>query len=122
MLVAPVPEELQIDHLCKVRNCCNPRHLEPVTPRENTHRSSSAPGVNAKKTHCKRGHEFTPENTLQFNGRHGIERQCRICHNARGRKYRATNPEAQVLKNEKKRAKRAIARCIVSHPAESEEG
>jgi len=37
----PVPEGLELDHLCRVRACCNPEHLEPVTRRENVHRGSA---------------------------------------------------------------------------------
>lgn len=41
----PVPEGMQLDHLCRVRSCCNPWHLQPVTLRENIERSPIAPGV-----------------------------------------------------------------------------
>lgn len=61
--VGEIPFGLQIDHLCRVRDCCNPDHLEAVTPRENNRRSTSPTAKNAAKTHCVNGHEFTPENT-----------------------------------------------------------
>ena len=61
--VGPIPKGLQLDHLCRVRGCVNPRHLEPVTQRENILRGVGIAALNAKKTHCKNGHEFTPENT-----------------------------------------------------------
>lgn len=58
LLIGPVPDGLVLDHLCRVRHCVNPSHLEPVTAEENTSR-----GIRATQTHCKRGHEFTAENT-----------------------------------------------------------
>src|ERR1700761_2691204 len=58
----PIPEGMQIDHLCRGRICCNPDHLEAVTPIENWRRSNSPSNLNREKTHCLRGHEFTPEN------------------------------------------------------------
>jgi hypothetical protein len=71
-LVGPILEGLQIDHLCRVRHCVNPAHLEPVTPRENLLRSESA---NARKTHCPQGHPYDEANTAwKKNGRH-----CRTC-------------------------------------------
>lgn len=74
--VAPIPEGLQLDHLCRVRLCVNPDHLEPVTCRENLLRGEGWGGINARKTHCKRGHEFTSENT--YTPKAG-GRVCRTC-------------------------------------------
>lgn len=54
---------MHTDHLCRNRGCANPRHLEVVTLVENVMRGDSPTAQNARKTHCKRGHEFTPENT-----------------------------------------------------------
>lgn len=39
LLVGPIPEGLQLDHLCRVTLCVNPQHLEPVTPGENCRRA-----------------------------------------------------------------------------------
>lgn len=55
-----VPEGQQLDHLCRNRLCCNPDHLEPVTPSENTMRQDH---YERRKTHCPRGHEYDEANT-----------------------------------------------------------
>ena len=73
---------LDIDHLCRNPVCSNPNHLEAVTGRENTIRGISPPAVNSKKTHCKLGHEFTPDNTWGKN-----VRICRTCSNRKWREW-----------------------------------
>lgn len=74
-LVGPIPEGLVIDHVCRTRACVNPGHMEVVTPGENTLRGESIQAKNARKTHCIRGHEFTPENTIVRSRGRG----CRAC-------------------------------------------
>lgn len=59
LLVGPVPDGLQLDHLCRVRRCCNPSHLEPVTQAENIRRGVSPPAVNARKSVCPKGHPLS---------------------------------------------------------------
>src|SRR3990172_7099161 len=54
-LVGRIPRGLTLDHLCRVRACVNPSHLEPVTMRENILRGISFSAINAKKTHCIHG-------------------------------------------------------------------
>ena len=79
--VGPIPDGLEIDHLCRHRGCVNPAHLEAVTHAENMAR-----GANAMKTHCARGHEYAGDNVYRTpDGR----RDCRVCVAARGRAYRA---------------------------------
>lgn len=71
---------LVIDHLCRNGLCINPDHLEAVSNVENIMRGQGAPALNAKKTHCKRGHPLTPENC--YNRTNG-KRDCRICNYVR---------------------------------------
>lgn len=80
VLRGPVPGDLTLDHLCRNRSCVNPDHLEPVTSRENTLRGEGVAARNARKTHCIRGHKFTPENTKIRKDNGG--RQCRTCNRA----------------------------------------
>lgn len=75
--VGPIPPGLVIDHLCRVRHCCNPDHLEAVTQRVNVLRGESPMAKFARATHCVHGHEFTPENTGRQSGDRG--RLCRTC-------------------------------------------
>lgn len=90
LLVGPIPDGLEIDHLCRNRRCVNPDHLEPVTRSENLrrgHTSTKTADTARAKTRCKHGHEFTPENTYVYvkTGR----RQCRRCRCLReGARYR----------------------------------
>lgn len=86
LLVGPIPEGLEIDHLCRVRHCVNPDHLEAVTHLENVRRGVYAEmpvltRINAEKTHCKRGHPLSGDNLIvRENARSGkIRRQCRTC-------------------------------------------
>lgn len=85
--IGPIPEGLDLDHLCRVRSCVNPKHLEPVTFEENLRRGAEAGfgrlvgirviAANKKnQTHCRNGHEYTEENVYPYRGK----RMCRECH------------------------------------------
>lgn len=75
----PIPPGLQIDHLCRVRNCVNPGHMEVVTRRDNILRGVGFSALEAKQTHCKRGHEFTPENLYHPPSQPPHYRRCVAC-------------------------------------------
>ena len=79
----PVPEGLQLDHLCRNRRCVNPDHLEAVTHRTNVMRGEGACAQNARKTHCRNGHELAGENvSIEVGGR-----RCRTCAAAAKRRH-----------------------------------
>src|SRR5687767_8862053 len=84
--IGPIQSGLTIDHLCRNRACVNPAHMEPVTHRVNVLRGTAASAVNSRKTHCKRGHPFTPENTGITKGTWGLFRRCRVCDREKRRK------------------------------------
>jgi hypothetical protein len=101
LVVGPIPSGLHIDHLCRVRRCVNPEHLEPVTPRENNLRSNSPSAIVVRTNRCKHGHELTPENVYLRPDGNG--RQCRTCarrrevaRTARRRAARAMNDAGHV--------------------------
>lgn len=79
----PIPDGLQIDHLCRVRDCCNPDHLEAVTCRENLVRGTGFVAVHVATTHCPTGHPYDDRNTVI--GTKG-ERACLACKRARDRR------------------------------------
>lgn len=75
-LVGTIAPYKVIDHLCRVVSCINPEHLEVVSDLENKMRGLSPAAQNARKTHCNKGHAYTPENTII--SKKGW-RECRIC-------------------------------------------
>lgn len=95
-MVGPIPDGLDLDHTCHTadcpepepcshRRCANPAHLEPVTRRTNLGRGKHN---HRGKTHCKQGHEFTPENTY-VSTKNPAWRVCAECQRAATRRYQA---------------------------------
>lgn len=88
-LVGPIPDGLELDHLCRIRPCVNPACLEPVTTRENCLRGESPASHQARQTHCKYGHEFTPGNTYNYRGK----RYCKACNRRKAREHYARSKQ-----------------------------
>lgn len=80
----PIPSGLQLDHLCRVRNCANVDHLEPVTQRVNVMRGQGIAPKRAAQTECIHGHPFTEANTIRDDRGN---RRCKTCARRRGREY-----------------------------------
>lgn len=98
--VGPIPEGLVIDHLCRVRNCVNPGHMEPVTLAENIRRGETGKYLK-DRTHCPRGHEYTEANTyITKPGTRG----CRACAREKSRERYTPHPRVKV------------AHCAQGHP------
>lgn len=87
--VGPIPDGLHIDHLCRIRRCVNPAHLEPVTCLENVRRS---PITHGKEPRCPQGHDYDAVNTIWHKGR----RYCRLCRDARNFLWRNSTPEERA--------------------------
>jgi hypothetical protein len=95
-LVAPIPERYVIDHLCRNTLCVNPDHLRAVTDRVNVLAGFGVVAMQARQTHCKRGHALVGENVIVRANR----RWCRECKRERDRKdkrrRRAADREEQT--------------------------
>lgn len=89
MLVGPVPDGMVLDHLCRVRHCVNPAHLEPVTTAENLRRSPLTP---AGQDRCRKGHELS-----EYRG----QRRCLVCL----AEYEEGRREAKRLAERERRAR-----------------
>lgn len=98
--VGPIPEGLQLDHLCRVRHCVNPDHLEPVTNWENTRRGVGFAARRYVAEACERsGHPLTGENMYLHEGR----RRCKECRRESNRRWWREN--GQEWRRKRKAAK-----------------
>ena len=90
----PIPEDRELDHLCRNPSCVNPDHLEAVTGIENQRRSPiSLLTTEIQKTHCPKGHPYTPENI--YTEKAGKARRCKICKLASNKLIAGRNIEKQ---------------------------
>lgn len=92
----PKTPGMDIDHLCFVRACVRPDHLQQITHRENLMRSDTISARAAAATHCPQGHEYTAENTY-INPTLG-HRLCRICRKAKMDRLNDQRREANAAK------------------------
>ena len=95
LLSGPVPDGKELDHLCRVRHCV--RHVEPVTHQQNTVRGIGPSAINAKKTHCFRGHPLTSENQFYW-----LSQKQRICKSCRKMAWTRANNKRTRRKHELK--------------------
>jgi hypothetical protein len=94
-LRGPIATGLECDHLCRVPWCVNPDHMELVAHAENVRRGAArwVPGERQRaKTHCPRGHAYSPENTYVQPSMGG--RACRTCDRDKKRARATPSPEA----------------------------
>lgn len=87
--VGEIPEGLQLDHLCRVKLCCNPAHLEPVTARENIRRGMCPAAKTVRYGYCIRGHKFEEGSYIQCPS----GRRCKKCASIRYASYMAANKD-----------------------------
>jgi len=103
LFAGPVPEGKILHHTCHNKWCCNPAHVKPATSSENNADSRANRDPNKprrKRTHCRRGHEFTEGSFRWYTRGHYRVRICLACEAA-----------ARRRKNERRRARRAAARA-----------
>lgn len=86
----PIPEGLTLDHLCRVRHCANPWHLEPVSVGENVRRGEAANIVSSRTNLCKRGHSLEGAYITKRGSR-----QCRECQRERDRQFKSRRRAAK---------------------------
>jgi hypothetical protein len=118
--IGEIPDGLVLDHTCRNPCCCSPWHSEPVTQLVNVLRGNAGQRELAR-THCPKGHEYTPENTMlttsAANGKK--RRECKTCAAARLKAWRDANPGLRSAQNKRawsNRQTKAVAHKIPRAP------
>lgn len=91
VLIGPIPDGLEPDHLCRNPGCVNPRHIEPVTHHENILRGNDGK-YNSDKTHCPKGHPYDENNTSIYHG----HRSCKACKRERDAKQHRSHKKRRA--------------------------
>lgn len=109
LFIGPVPEGMEVDHLCHKRNecaggitcphrpCANPAHLGLASHRDNDLRGCGESARNARVTHCPAGHAYDEANTYRPpSTKPGHSRRdCRACKSAANARYRTRQRQAR---------------------------
>ena len=99
LLRGPIPDGLQLDHLCRNRKCVRPDHLDAVTGRENVLRGATVAAYHASLTHCPAGHPFDEKNTYVYS-KQPRTRRCRACNARHAANYQAKKRSASRYNND----------------------
>lgn len=106
--VEPIPPHLESDHLCRVRHCVNPVHIEPVTKQINQLRGVGVAAQSAARQTCKRGHQFVQE---------ANRRTCKECVRINSKIWRDSLPKDHPSKIKiREAARRYVAKFPIDHP------
>lgn len=108
----PVPEGLELDHLCRVRLCVEEKHLEPVTHQVNMLRGDGVASINASKSFCNNGHPLFGDNVRMEGG--GRLRRCKACAKAAMERFMQKNPLYNKLRDRKSEADRGLNKWLTT--------
>jgi hypothetical protein len=97
-----IPEDMEPDHLCRLRACCNPACIEIVPQYDNWVRGEAPSAHNKCKRTCMRGHLLSEENLLPGAKRRGV-RQCKLCHYSRTNQWDKNHPDQRRRRAAKSR-------------------